>query len=220
MQCADKYMQPTVTSRSPPSQRVRQGFTCSTNRERPSNTKRCRNDITRVGRFMTTVATSPQSQLRTDHESTSMTRGSQTIQSSPSSSMLASPEKSRDGSRNDADGESVMKIDRDDDSDIASSRSHSPVAYTHAKSKPSDRQKESPSHPDSLPSPEQAHSDKRPDKQQHLTDEQLYDAKVVVLDLLGWGVPPEYILQRGVSPELLLTVFTDLKLRFPEHVQS
>ena len=51
-----------------------------------------------------------------------------------------------------------------------------------------------------------------------VTEEQLYQAKVVMLDLLGWGVPPEYILQRGVSHELMYTVFTDLRLRLPESI--
>jgi len=39
-----------------------------------------------------------------------------------------------------------------------------------------------------------------------------------MLDLLGWGVPPDYILQRGVSRELLCTVFSDLRLRLPENI--
>lgn len=51
-----------------------------------------------------------------------------------------------------------------------------------------------------------------------VTDEQLHQAKVLVLDLLGWGVPPEYLLQRGVSHALLYTVFTDLRLRLPESI--
>lgn len=53
-----------------------------------------------------------------------------------------------------------------------------------------------------------------------MTDEQLHHAKVLVLDLLGWGVTPEYLLQRGVSHALLYTVFTDLRLRLPEKIKA
>ncbi|KAL5501715.1 hypothetical protein ACEPAH_8975 [Sanghuangporus vaninii] len=51
-----------------------------------------------------------------------------------------------------------------------------------------------------------------------MSDEQLHHAKVLILDLLGWGVPPEYLLQRGVSHALLYTVFTDLRLRLPDAI--
>ncbi|KAL5482516.1 hypothetical protein ACEPAI_9110 [Sanghuangporus weigelae] len=51
-----------------------------------------------------------------------------------------------------------------------------------------------------------------------MSEEQLHHAKVLVLDLLGWGVPPEYLLQRGVSHALLYTVFTDLRLRLPDAI--
>ena len=51
-----------------------------------------------------------------------------------------------------------------------------------------------------------------------VSDEELNNAKVLVLDLLGWGVTPEYILQRGVSYQLLYTVFTDLRLRLPDNI--
>lgn len=48
----------------------------------------------------------------------------------------------------------------------------------------------------------------------------MYQAKVVVLDLLGWGVTPEYILDRGVSHKLLHTVFSELNLRLPESIAA
>ncbi|KAI5116485.1 hypothetical protein M0805_009054 [Coniferiporia weirii] len=51
-----------------------------------------------------------------------------------------------------------------------------------------------------------------------MTAEQLHHAKVLVLDLLGWGVPPEYLLQRGISCALLRTIFTDLRLRLPDDI--
>ncbi|TDL16221.1 hypothetical protein BD410DRAFT_844571 [Rickenella mellea] len=53
-----------------------------------------------------------------------------------------------------------------------------------------------------------------------ITPDQLYQAKVVVLDLLGWGVPPEYLLDRGISLRLLYTVFTELRLRLPESMAA
>ncbi|PAV17030.1 hypothetical protein PNOK_0709400 [Pyrrhoderma noxium] len=58
------------------------------------------------------------------------------------------------------------------------------------------------------------------DNSNTITDEQLHRAKTLVLDLLGWGVPPEYLLQRGVSLSLLYTVFTDLRLRLPDSIFS
>jgi len=51
-----------------------------------------------------------------------------------------------------------------------------------------------------------------------LSDDELNNAKLLILDLLGWGVPPEYILERGVSHQLLYTVFTDLRLRLPDPI--
>ena len=51
-----------------------------------------------------------------------------------------------------------------------------------------------------------------------VTDEQLHQAKVLILDLLGWGVPPEYLVQRGISLALLYTVFTDLRLQLPDSI--
>lgn len=41
-------------------------------------------------------------------------------------------------------------------------------------------------------------------------------AKDIVLDLLGWGVPPQYLLDRGVSPQLVHRIFTDLQLQLPQ----
>ena len=42
----------------------------------------------------------------------------------------------------------------------------------------------------------------------------------LVLDLLGWGVSPEYLLQRGISHALLYTVFTDLRLQLPDKIKA
>ncbi|KII83234.1 hypothetical protein PLICRDRAFT_180638 [Plicaturopsis crispa FD-325 SS-3] len=41
-------------------------------------------------------------------------------------------------------------------------------------------------------------------------------AKSLVLDLLGWGVAPEYLLSCGVSPQALYVIFTELRLRLPD----
>ena len=53
-----------------------------------------------------------------------------------------------------------------------------------------------------------------------VSPEEANRAKVLILDLLGWGVSPEYILQRGVSHEFLCYVFTDLKLRIPDSIAA
>lgn len=46
-----------------------------------------------------------------------------------------------------------------------------------------------------------------------------YDAaKDIVLDLLGWGVPPQYLVDCGLSKELVYYVFTDLRLRLPPNL--
>ncbi|EJC97881.1 uncharacterized protein FOMMEDRAFT_171291 [Fomitiporia mediterranea MF3/22] len=63
-----------------------------------------------------------------------------------------------------------------------------------------------------------AQSKPQPVDRELMTDTQLDQAKVLVLDLLGWGVPPEYLLQRGISHALLYTVFTDLRLRLPDSI--
>ncbi|KAF9450572.1 hypothetical protein P691DRAFT_810105 [Macrolepiota fuliginosa MF-IS2] len=46
-----------------------------------------------------------------------------------------------------------------------------------------------------------------------------YDAaKDIVLDLLGWGVPPHYLVDCGLSKELVFYVFRDLRLRLPSNL--
>lgn len=51
-----------------------------------------------------------------------------------------------------------------------------------------------------------------------VTESQIDDAKNLVLDLLGWGVDPEYLVKAGVHPELIYRIFTDLKLRLPTNL--
>lgn len=46
------------------------------------------------------------------------------------------------------------------------------------------------------------------------------NAKDIVLDLLGWGVEPEYIADTGVSREVIFYVFTELHLRLPRNLDT
>lgn len=50
-----------------------------------------------------------------------------------------------------------------------------------------------------------------------VTQAQYDTAKDVILDLLGWGVPPEYLVDCGLSREIIYYVFTELNLRFPHN---
>ncbi|TFK40857.1 hypothetical protein BDQ12DRAFT_470150 [Crucibulum laeve] len=46
-----------------------------------------------------------------------------------------------------------------------------------------------------------------------------YDtAKDLVLDLLGWGVPPEYLVDCGLTREMVYYVFSELNLRLPQNL--
>ncbi|CAK5284148.1 unnamed protein product [Mycena citricolor] len=46
-----------------------------------------------------------------------------------------------------------------------------------------------------------------------------YDtAKDIVLDLLGWGVPPDYLVDCNLSRELIFYVFSELNLRLPQNL--
>lgn len=48
-----------------------------------------------------------------------------------------------------------------------------------------------------------------------------YDAaKDVLLDLLGWGVDPAYLVECGLSRELIYYVFTELNLRLPDNLDT
>ncbi|THU90362.1 hypothetical protein K435DRAFT_864383 [Dendrothele bispora CBS 962.96] len=51
-----------------------------------------------------------------------------------------------------------------------------------------------------------------------LTPDQLEHAKDIVLDLLGWGVEPEYLVHIGVSSRTIYRIFTDLNLRLPRNL--
>ncbi|KAF7985556.1 hypothetical protein HWV62_3815 [Athelia sp. TMB] len=46
-----------------------------------------------------------------------------------------------------------------------------------------------------------------------------YDrSKDIILDLLGWGMDPEYLAQTGISREVIFYVFTELRLRLPNNL--
>lgn len=50
-------------------------------------------------------------------------------------------------------------------------------------------------------------------------NESQYDtAKDIVLDLLGWGVPPEYLVDCGLTREIVFYVFSELNLRLPQNL--
>ncbi|PCH39993.1 hypothetical protein WOLCODRAFT_162011 [Wolfiporia cocos MD-104 SS10] len=51
-----------------------------------------------------------------------------------------------------------------------------------------------------------------------MTQLQYDTAKDIVLDLLGWGVPPEYLVSCGLSREIVYYVFTELNLRLPANL--
>ncbi|KAK7056893.1 hypothetical protein VNI00_002611 [Paramarasmius palmivorus] len=52
-----------------------------------------------------------------------------------------------------------------------------------------------------------------------LMNQKQYDAaKDIILDLLGWGVPPSYLLDCGLSREIVFYVFTELNLRLPDGI--
>ena len=53
-----------------------------------------------------------------------------------------------------------------------------------------------------------------------MTQAQYDAAKDIVLDLLGWGVPPDYLVSCGVSREIMFYVFTELNLRLPSNFDA
>ncbi|KAG8214571.1 hypothetical protein J3R82DRAFT_9634 [Butyriboletus roseoflavus] len=53
-----------------------------------------------------------------------------------------------------------------------------------------------------------------------MTQDQYNTAKEIVLDLLGWGVPPEYLLECGLSQHVIFYVFSELNLRLPSNLDT
>ncbi|KAI0252382.1 hypothetical protein BJV78DRAFT_1373920 [Lactifluus subvellereus] len=51
-----------------------------------------------------------------------------------------------------------------------------------------------------------------------LTQKQYDTAKENILDILGYGVPPEYLIECGLSREMIYYVFTELNLRLPNNL--
>jgi hypothetical protein len=51
-----------------------------------------------------------------------------------------------------------------------------------------------------------------------VTQKQYDTAKEVILDILGYGVPPEYLIDCGISKEIIYYVFTELNLRLPSNL--
>ncbi|KAF5385621.1 hypothetical protein D9757_005551 [Collybiopsis confluens] len=51
-----------------------------------------------------------------------------------------------------------------------------------------------------------------------MNQEEYDTAKDIILDLLGWGVPPEYLVDCGLSREIVFYVFSELNLRLPDNL--
>ena len=50
-----------------------------------------------------------------------------------------------------------------------------------------------------------------------VTQAQYDTAKDIILDLLGWGVPPDYLIRCGLSREMVYYAFLDFNLRLPDN---
>ncbi|KAG2033786.1 hypothetical protein BDR03DRAFT_1014052 [Suillus americanus] len=53
-----------------------------------------------------------------------------------------------------------------------------------------------------------------------MTEDQYNTAKDIILDLLGWGVPPEYLVDCGLSRHVVFYVFTEFNLRMPTNLDT
>ena len=53
-----------------------------------------------------------------------------------------------------------------------------------------------------------------------VTQDQYDTAKDIILDLLGWGVPPGYLVDCGLSREIVFYVFSELNLRLPDGFET
>jgi len=53
-----------------------------------------------------------------------------------------------------------------------------------------------------------------------VTQRQYDTSKEVILDILGYGVPPEYLIDCGISKEIIYYVFTELNLRLPSNLDT
>ena len=53
-----------------------------------------------------------------------------------------------------------------------------------------------------------------------VTQRQYDTVKEVILDILGYGVPPEYLIDCGISKEIIYYVFTELNLCLPSNLDT
>lgn len=53
-----------------------------------------------------------------------------------------------------------------------------------------------------------------------VTDAELFEAKIVILDILGWGIPSQYLLDCGISELAVVVCLAELKLRIPQELES
>ncbi|KII90973.1 hypothetical protein PLICRDRAFT_52645 [Plicaturopsis crispa FD-325 SS-3] len=53
-----------------------------------------------------------------------------------------------------------------------------------------------------------------------MNQDQYNAAKDIILDLLGWGVPPEYLVDCGLSRQIVFYVFHELNLRLPANLDT
>lgn len=51
-----------------------------------------------------------------------------------------------------------------------------------------------------------------------MSPEEIHETKVLLLDVLGWGVPPQYLLDLGLTPLCIAICFAELKLRLPDNL--
>ncbi|KAK0188033.1 hypothetical protein F5146DRAFT_738167 [Armillaria mellea] len=54
----------------------------------------------------------------------------------------------------------------------------------------------------------------------HMNQTQYDTAKDIILDLLGWGIPPVYLVDCGLSREIVYYVFNELNLRLPDNLDT
>ncbi|TFK28067.1 hypothetical protein FA15DRAFT_665850 [Coprinopsis marcescibilis] len=54
----------------------------------------------------------------------------------------------------------------------------------------------------------------------YLTQAEYDKAKDIILDLLGWGVSPEYLVESGLTREIVFYVFRELNLQLPSNLDT
>lgn len=53
-----------------------------------------------------------------------------------------------------------------------------------------------------------------------MSNDEIFEAKVVILDILGWGVPSQYLLDCGISALVVVVCLSELKLRIPRDLEN